>query len=444
MIIRISKFQTNHQKVYHHMSSGPSSGSTIKDLSSILKTYLSPIRFNSSSHINPDDVIAKSEILVNQLNQLDSSSTSTSDQIIHEKTVKGLLSSLLELVQHHQPTSDLELHRFSSTILVVLEPLYTDLRSRRLVVQKFHFHLLEFWWDSILRPSLVSFPSQLHPPARSALVNLLSVELGSQLGSASHRLADDLFEAYCINQPDQVACEDLVRSILVKWGKASTKEFFNFIELKIISSSNDDSRNFNSPSEPNRSTDQAILLSTSDHPLAALTLLVDFITSSPYSIHHVLSTSLVDTLIESIIGLEPSVSTARLELLIETVLLIFPRIPICFESFLIRLFLAYARSICWAIPSSPLALLPPPHHLSPSGLSSSSVTEGFGLESSLLKFFSLLYGLFPCHFLDFLRTPLEFLQNFHLNSNPTSTLNVEVEQAYRLIDTQLLKRQTIV
>ncbi|KAG0149740.1 hypothetical protein CROQUDRAFT_290523 [Cronartium quercuum f. sp. fusiforme G11] len=383
-------------------STGPS---TLKDLSSILKTYFSPIRVHSSTthQIDPEDVIKQAEMLVSELGQQEGAGGGP-DRVLalREKTVKTLMGSLLELGQQLETDdeADEESHRLSSTLLVVLEHLYTDERARELLVDKLNFHLFELWWTNLLKPSVVRFPTAIDPTARASLVNLLVAELGSSTTTGA--LAEELFEAYCAvaHDPDRLSSESVLRTILVKWGKARPRDYFNFLDSKI--------------------TIQPILDSGSDHPrLVALTVLVEFITSWPYSTHHILHTNLVDSLVDHIIRAQPSLPVLQIN--IQAILLILPRIPICLESLLPRLFLGFGRSVV---------------RLNSSDIQQPLPASPAKIDSALLEFFSFLYGLFPCNFLDFLRNPSEYLEAYQSS-------NISTSLPYSHIDSESIKRYTI-
>ncbi|KAH9814679.1 hypothetical protein DFH28DRAFT_970835 [Melampsora americana] len=425
------------------------STSGLKDLTSILKTYFSPIRStkhgrrtgsNRDNNVmisREEDLMTKAELLVSQLgqdepNQIINSNhgsighntgvtiTST-EQALREKTMKGLMGSLIELGQEltiemdqiEKDEDEDERYRLSSTLLVVLDQLYTDKRARELVVKKLKFNLMKYWWSKLLRPCLMCYPNQLESQARSALANLICTELIFEESEAKEKTKEREKEETDLDKLSQnevqVECnstlikketeteeiqiseemmnhhskyqlsQSLLQSILLRWGKTVSTDYFKFLDSKIQLSS----------SIINPIDDQH--LNVNHHRLIGLTLFIDLITTWPWSTHHLLQTNLIQTLLDYLIRSDlnsTSFNPQLIQLTIRAILIIFPRIPTCYDRLLIELLIGFAQSVIW--------------------LSKELADES--LRLSIFDYFNLLYGLFPFHFLQFLQNPTSFLK----------------------------------
>lgn len=494
------------------------STSGLKDLTSILKTYFSPIRSsrngrrtgsNRDNHVmisREEELMSKAEMLVSQLGQdepnqiINSNHGSTgnnisltinsTEQALREKTMKGLMGSLIELGQELTNETDQiekdededERYRLSSTLLVVLDQLYTDKRARELVVKRLKFNLMKFWWSNLLRPCLIHYPHQLESQAKSALENLIHNELISEGSEAEEKeierereesesdrtnqtethldlnsnsrkkeieiiksneeikISEELFKLYCscsMKDDDsndslfksQLSHEALLQSILLKWGRQEAKDYFKFLNPRIQLSSS-----INHQPNPNH------------HRLVGLTLLIDMITTWPYAIHELLNTNVIQTLLDDLIRSDLNSSSFNpqlIQLIIRSILIIFPRSPTCFDRYFIELLIGFAQSVVW--------------------LSKESADES--LRLSVLDYFNLLYGLFPFHFLQFLQNPTSFLKSIieqkqeqqiisplspspsPLASTPTSTLFQSYPHHHQYLslklDHSLIKQFTI-
>ncbi|EGG08816.1 uncharacterized protein MELLADRAFT_104675 [Melampsora larici-populina 98AG31] len=441
------------------------STSGLKDLTSILKTYFSPIRSskhgrrtgsNRDSNVlisREEDLMSKAELLVTQLGQDEPNqiinvshgssgntvgvTITSTEQALREKTMKGLMGSLMELGQELMNETDQiekdededERYRLSSTLLVVLEQLYTDKRARELVVKKLKFDLMKFWWSKLLRACLIYYPDQLESQAKSALENLIYNELileeseakakelerereeldldrfnqneiQMDVNSSSNlikkeieiiksnediKISEEVFKLYCScsmkgdddhslskHQPSH---ESLLQSILLRWGKKEPIDYFNFLNPKIQLSS--------SVNHPSNAT---------HHRLIALTLFIDMITTWPYAIPKILETNLIQTLLDCLIRSDLNSSSfdpQLIQLIIRSILVIFPRSPTSFDRYLIELLIGFGQSVIWL----------------------SKVSADESLRLSVLDYFNLLYGLFPFHFLQFLQSPTSFLKS---------------------------------
>lgn len=152
-----------------------------------------------------------------------------------------------------------------------------------------------------------------------------------------------------------------------------------------------------------------------DYRAQALTLLCEFVQSQPPHLHVVLETPLFEHILRC---LENDTSTTVVTLATTALTMLLPNVPSSLVPYLSRLFNIYTRLLFWDRDRS----------LAPEGLGAQPV--GNYDESSivwekcvfsadidnayipnLLQYFTILYGLYPLNFVDYIRKPQRYLRH---------------------------------
>jgi len=162
------------------------------------------------------------------------------------------------------------------------------------------------------------------------------------------------------------------------------------------------------------------------HRSGALNLLSDFIQSQPPHLYQVFQTPLFDTLIRC---LQNDTSTTIVSLALTSLVMLLPNVPTSLVSYLPTLFNVYARLLFWDRERS--IETNGPQAVGPEGLSGNSTWEKCvyspdvddGGIPHLLGYFTILYGLYPINFMDYIRKPQRYLR--HANAPNPDDIEVQ-------------------
>lgn len=154
-----------------------------------------------------------------------------------------------------------------------------------------------------------------------------------------------------------------------------------------------------------------------DYRNFALSLLCDFVQSQPPHLHVVLQTPLFNNILNS---LQKDESTATVTMALVALIMLLPYIPSSLVPFLSKLFNIYARLLFWDRDS----YFAQEHtEIGPEGGSNEVTWERVLLDPDhdgssipyLSGYFTVLYGLYPINFLDYIRKPQRYLR--HANND---------------------------
>ncbi|CAN8102924.1 unnamed protein product [Discula destructiva] len=159
----------------------------------------------------------------------------------------------------------------------------------------------------------------------------------------------------------------------------------------------------------------------------ALTLLCEFIQSQPPHLHKILETSVFDHILKC---LEYDTSTTVVTLAVTALTMILPNVPSALVPHLPRLFNIYARLLFWdrerslAAENAGLDLDDDVSEPSP-GWEKSTFSPDIDSTSipNLLSYFTILYGLYPINFVDYIRKPQRYLRH----AGDPNADNIEVQ-----------------
>lgn len=170
-----------------------------------------------------------------------------------------------------------------------------------------------------------------------------------------------------------------------------------------------------------------------DYRAQALALLCEFIQSQPPHLHKVLETPVFDDILKC---LEHDTSTTVVTLAVTALTMILPNVPSSLAPYLPRLFNVYARLLFWdrarslAAENADLDADGEDGEPSPgwdkltfsSDIDTTSITN-------LVSFFTILYGLYPINFVDYIRKPQRYLRHAgHPNADDIEAQPSEIRQ----------------
>ncbi|KAM7204506.1 tuberous sclerosis 1 protein [Naviculisporaceae sp. PSN 640] len=251
------------------------------------------------------------------------------------------------------------------------------------------------WWDRLLDPVLehVGQEKGLAREVQNNTLDLLSID-GSEGSTGLTPFTDRLLKRWMdarANKPQAVTSVDfkerMIKKALMVFGKKDPKGFMTCLDSYIIKR---------------------------EYRNSALALLCDFVQGQPPHLHLILQTPLFINLLHSL-QLDDSTSTITVALV--AVIMILPYIPSSLVPFLPTLFNIYARLLFWdkdsyfakehiGIGGEPeranaisweKCLLDPDH-------------DGHSI-AYLERYFTILYGLYPLNFMDYIRKPQRYLRH---------------------------------
>ncbi|KAH8881004.1 hypothetical protein GQ53DRAFT_832848 [Thozetella sp. PMI_491] len=278
-----------------------------------------------------------------------------------------------------------------AAFLVVLRCLLPMIRTRTLLLP---------WCDRLIDPVLDFLPHQkgLANEALGNVTALATMDSGEEqsindggLTPFAGRLMVRWVEVHRAIQSGDERTEfkvRLVRECLMIYGKKDPKKFMTGLDAYMVKR---DSRN------------------------AALTLLAEFIRSQPPHLHLVLDTPLFGNILQS---LQKDSSTTTVALALVALNMLLPYIPSSLVPFLPTLFNIYARLLFWERDKS-FAVAHTEQEMDMESLGHNSTWEESLINPDndpysiphLSEYYTLLYGLYPINFLDYIRKPQRYLRH---------------------------------
>ncbi|KAK3990072.1 tuberous sclerosis 1 protein [Cladorrhinum sp. PSN332] len=163
-----------------------------------------------------------------------------------------------------------------------------------------------------------------------------------------------------------------------------------------------------------------------EHRTAALCLLGDFVSSQPPHLHLILQTPLFGNILQS---LQKDESTTTITMGLSSLMMIMPHIPSSLVQFLPTLFNIYARLLFWDRDSyfSQGHTEPGVEHASDETHWDKVLLDPDNDGATipyLTNYFTMLYGLYPINFLDYIRKPHRYLRH----ANYADDIDVEATE----------------
>ncbi|KAI1481545.1 Hamartin protein-domain-containing protein [Daldinia eschscholtzii] len=146
----------------------------------------------------------------------------------------------------------------------------------------------------------------------------------------------------------------------------------------------------------------------------ALSFLGIFVQSQPPHLHLILQTPLFNNLINC---LQLDTSTTIVSLALTALTMILPHMPSSLVPHLPTLFNIYARLLFWEreLSAQTAADIDPDRRLSPNALAWEKLAYSSDFDDTtipqLLHYFTVLYGLYPINFMDYIRKPQRYLRH---------------------------------
>ncbi|KAL0944422.1 tuberous sclerosis 1 [Colletotrichum truncatum] len=361
------------------------SSASLKDLSKALTSFLSA----SPSLPLPDDV---AEVIYAYLNKHekydDSSSERLQDELlsIYDKHVRGAPSKYAVFMN----------------IFRLLVPVI------RLPARLFK------WWDVLNDTVLEHFTREkgLMEESHKATVEVLMLGVPENDDSTAEpvvnpfakRLLSTWLKKYYKTQAEGdlagKSSERAIRQALVTYGKKRPKDFLFTLDKFFV---------------------------RSEYRARAAKLLGEFVQSQPPHLHQILQTPLFNNLLRS---LQQDTSTTVISVAITALIMILPHMPSSLVPHLPNLFNIYARLLFWGSErTGPIEATSDESEqkslASPSGWETctfSHETDNVDLPH-LANYFTILYGLYPINFMDYIRKPQRYLRH----ANATNPDEVEVQ-----------------
>jgi hypothetical protein len=277
------------------------------------------------------------------------------------------------------------------------------------------------WYYDAAKPVLTgtTFKRQAEEDAQDFVASLLIYDEGEENAQAhaktSEEICCDLLGIYQARTrgltdedqfiaPENVQIAQHVENVLVAYGKKMPKHIFQHLD---------------------------ILIEKADTRLQGLTLLSSFLRHQAPHLYTAIETPLVDHLL---ICLMNDTSTTVLSVAITCLIMLLPHIPASLSSRLPRLFLIYSRLLCWERFSA-LSSVSQKNLVTDSRYPMEEEDEkklndhgDVGLDVNwekarpkegeiqaatpeLMTYYTYLYGLYPLHFMSYIRKPRRYLKN---------------------------------
>ncbi|SPN97549.1 uncharacterized protein DNG_01060 [Cephalotrichum gorgonifer] len=359
-----------------------SSPGTLKSLSKTLSTHIPTLRIPL-----PEDL---DEVLESYLRKHEKYDDSNSERL-HDV----LLSAYNSHVAGHP-------ERLAGFVAVY---------SRLLPVLRTPSRIMQ-WWDLLGNAIEVHFSSErgLMSECFSSLLNLLSLDdiqsgeegSGRVMNPFVRRVMSMWLEHYqgtsLRSSADTI--EKSLRDSLVFYGKRRPKDFLTILDTFFVKS---------------------------EYRMRMATLLCEFIQTQPPHLYEVLDTPLFNNLLRC---LRLDTSTTVVSLTLTTLTMLLPHTPSSLVPHLPTLFNIYARLLFWhrerTEPGEPQNEQAYPRPLADSAgwevCPYSSEFDGRDIPS-LRNYFTILYGLYPINFMDYIRKPYRYLRH----ANDPNADSVEVQ-----------------
>ncbi|KAI0109535.1 hypothetical protein GGR51DRAFT_558226 [Nemania sp. FL0031] len=274
-------------------------------------------------------------------------------------------------------------------------------------------------WFELLLPVLthLSQEKDLASECQGIVLDILTASDGSDTGSSTRAAAAPMAEKIIRlwfqevellrNSPDalQDFKEKHLRETLLLYGKKRPKDFMSVIDQFVCKRS---------------------------HRASSLLLLSSFVQSQPPHLYLILQTPLFDNLLNC---LQSDTSTTIISLALTVLTMVLPHIPSSLVPRLPTLFNIYARLLFW---ERELSIHATSEENINRSLSSATHWELYPFSpdiddktvSQLLNYFTILYGLYPINFMDYIRKPQRYLRHAEvLDSDVIEVQPTEIRHA---------------
>ncbi|KAI1386373.1 Hamartin protein-domain-containing protein [Hypoxylon trugodes] len=256
-------------------------------------------------------------------------------------------------------------------------------------------------WFDLLLPALDHLNQEkgLAAEVEGVLLDILTPEDGNDPGSPTGGSAPQLAERLMVQwlaeyeavgkTPNTIAefKEQQLRRILLHYGKKRPKDLLTVLDMYVAKKA---------------------------YRPRALSFLAIFVQSQPPHLHLILQTPLFRNLINC---LQLDTSTTIVSLALTALTMILPHMPSSLVPHLPTLFNIYARLLFWERELSSQAAdeAEKDRRLSPNNLAWEKVIYSSDCEDrnipQLLHYFTILYGLYPINFMDYIRKPQRYLRH---------------------------------
>ncbi|KAF4587315.1 hamartin [Ophiocordyceps camponoti-floridani] len=191
--------------------------------------------------------------------------------------------------------------------------------------------------------------------------------------------------------------DKIVRRALKSFGKKKPKDFFTSVDAYFVKK---------------------------QHRHASLRLLCDFIHDKPPHLHQVLHTTIFSNLLTC---LQHDTSTTVVSSALTVVIMLLPHMPSSLVPHLPTLFNVYARLLFWDRERSSAAEASPEEAEKPSIRSWEVCSYEADMDDfsvpQLSNYYTILYGLYPINFMDYIRKPQRYLR--HANTSNLDDIEVQ-------------------
>ncbi|KAI1877148.1 uncharacterized protein JN550_001220 [Neoarthrinium moseri] len=257
------------------------------------------------------------------------------------------------------------------------------------------------WWH-LLQPALqyMNQEKDLAEEGQATVLDILTADPGEDGdnpgGSAAVPLAEQMLALWIKDCEVAGRSEDALgnfrekqlRETLLIFGKKRPRDFMTIVDKFLVKK---------------------------DCRARTLHLISDFIRNRPPHLHLVLQTPLFNTLMNC---LQLDTSTTVVSLALTVLTMVLPHMPSSLVPYLPTLFNIYARLLFWERELSAAELgadLIAERRLSPGAVSWETMTYSpefdDGSVPQLLNYFTILYGLYPINFMDYIRKPQRYLRH---------------------------------
>ncbi|KAG5663109.1 hypothetical protein KAF25_001045 [Fusarium avenaceum] len=267
------------------------------------------------------------------------------------------------------------------------------------------------WWDSC--STLLSKSSPEKGVVEESLANIMEIisiaeenHDGSEADLASNPLIDRLFTGWMEKLYPSVTegvtnlepNERITREALVQFGKKHPKELFTALDRYFLKK---------------------------QYRKAVLRFLGDYLQSQPPHLHQILQTPLFVDLLKC---LQQDNSTTIVSAALTVLIMLLPQMPSSLVPHLPTLFNIYARLLFWSRERAGI-VEPQPEDVDSTSWEECSheVEVDFHPVYHLLSYYTILYGLYPINFMDYIRKPQRYLRHANVaNANDMEVQPTEI------------------
>ncbi|KAF4974664.1 hypothetical protein FZEAL_8464 [Fusarium zealandicum] len=286
--------------------------------------------------------------------------------------------------------------------LVILQQLLSTLRTPERIFA---------WWDSCA--TLLAKASPEKGVVEASLANIMEIisiaeedHEASDADLASHPLIDRLFTGWMEKlypaATEAVANleynEKITREALVQFGKRHPKDLFTALDRYFLKK---------------------------QYRKAVLRFLGDYLQSQPPHLHQILQTPLFSNILKC---LQQDTSTTIISAALTVLIMLLPHMPSSLVPYIPTLFNIYARLLFWSRERA--GIVEPQHEDADQATweecSYEAEVDGHPVYH-LLNYYTILYGLYPINFMDYIRKPQRYLRHANVaNANDMEVQPTEI------------------